>query len=89
MNNDKITFEQAAEKVKNLTQKPTDEEMLQLYGLYKQATLGDVTTSRPGFWNLVGCAKWDVWSEKKGISQEDAKLQYVALVKQLIHKYEN
>ena len=37
-------FNKAAEEVKNLKQKPSDEDMLKLYGLYKQATVGDVNT---------------------------------------------
>ena len=37
-------FLEAAEKVKNLKTKPNDSEMLELYGLYKQATVGDVNT---------------------------------------------
>jgi acyl-CoA-binding protein len=37
-------FNKAAESVKNLTQKPTDQELLDLYAYYKQATVGDVDT---------------------------------------------
>jgi acyl-CoA-binding protein len=37
-------FNQAAEKVKNLTKRPSDEELLELYALYKQATVGDNNT---------------------------------------------
>lgn len=49
--NHKIEFESfqqfnaAAEKVKSLTKRPTDEELLQLYALFKQASFGDNTTS--------------------------------------------
>ena len=38
------TFEEAAEAVKNLPKKPTDDELLELYALFKQATVGDVNT---------------------------------------------
>lgn len=37
-------FQKAAEEVKQLKTKPTDAEVLDIYGLYKQATLGDVNT---------------------------------------------
>ncbi len=37
-------FNTAAESVKKLTQKPTDQELLDLYAYYKQATVGDVDT---------------------------------------------
>lgn len=37
-------FQEAAEAVKTLTKRPTDNEFLELYALYKQATVGDVNT---------------------------------------------
>lgn len=37
-------FEDAAEAVKNLKAKPSDEELLELYALFKQATVGDCNT---------------------------------------------
>lgn len=36
-------FDKAAEDVKDLTKRPSDEELLELYALFKQATVGDVT----------------------------------------------
>lgn len=38
------SFEKAAEEVKVLKEKPNQKEMGDLYGLYKQATAGDVNT---------------------------------------------
>lgn len=37
-------FDTAAAEVKELKAKPADEEMLQVYALFKQATVGDVNT---------------------------------------------
>ena len=37
-------FNAAAEQVKVLKTKPNDTELLDLYGLFKQATVGDVDT---------------------------------------------
>lgn len=37
-------FEKLAEDVKNVKTRPSDQELLDLYGLYKQATVGDVNT---------------------------------------------
>jgi acyl-CoA-binding protein len=39
--------EEAAERLKSLTKRPSNEELLELYGLYKQATAGDNKTSQP------------------------------------------
>jgi len=81
-------FTAAAERVKTLKKTPSDAELLEIYGLYKQATVGDVNTSRPGLLDLKGKAKWDAWSALKGTSQEDAKGKYVALVDELAKKDE-
>jgi len=37
---------------------PSYEMMLTFYGLYKQATNGRCTSSRPYMWDVVGRAKW-------------------------------
>lgn len=35
-------FEEAVEIVKKLKTRPTDQELLEIYALYKQATCGDI-----------------------------------------------
>lgn len=35
-----------AEDVKNVKTRPEDQELLDMYGLYKQATVGDINTGR-------------------------------------------
>ncbi|EDO49351.1 predicted protein, partial [Nematostella vectensis] len=59
-------FQKAATEVKNLKEKPDDTEMLEVYALYKQATVGDINTARPGMLDFTGKAKWDAWEKKKG-----------------------
>lgn len=39
-------FEKIAEDVKKVKTRPTDQELLDLYGLYKQAVVGDINTGR-------------------------------------------
>ena len=65
----------------------TQEEMLQLYALFKQANVGDVNVPRPGMLDFKGKAKWDAWDKQKGKSAEDAMTEYVALVAELRAKY--
>ncbi|MCR6719526.1 MAG: acyl-CoA-binding protein [Chitinophagaceae bacterium] len=43
----KELFEQAVANSKMLSEKPSNEVLLQLYSLYKQATEGDVNTDPP------------------------------------------
>ena len=76
-------FEQAVVAVKGLTKDPGNDVKLKLYGLFKQATTGDATGSRPGFTNPVGRAKYDAWAKLSGTSTEAAQEQYVAIVRDL------
>ncbi|XP_066997695.1 acyl-CoA-binding protein [Anabrus simplex] len=80
-------FQKAAEDVKKLAKNPTDEELLEIYALYKQGTVGDVNTARPGMLDFKGKAKWDAWNSKKGMSSDAAKEAYIAKVEQLIQTY--
>lgn len=37
--------------------------------------------------DMKGKAKWDSWNDKKGISKDEAKNKYIALVDSLKGKY--
>lgn len=76
-------FAEAQDRVKKLARRPSNEQLLQLYALYKQATEGDARGSRPGMLDLVGRAKWDAWAARKGTPSDEAKRRYVALVDEL------
>ncbi|MCS6843737.1 MAG: acyl-CoA-binding protein [Caldilineales bacterium] len=83
----KAQFETAAKEVQQLSKRPDDQTLLKLYALYKQATVGDVQGSRPGFMDMAGRFKYDAWAKLKGMSSEDAMRSYVDLVAQLKAKY--
>jgi acyl-CoA-binding protein len=76
-------FEHAVTAAKALRDRPGDEDMLLLYALYKQGTTGDVNVPKPGFFDFVGVAKFEAWQKVRGTSRDDAKSQYVALVRKL------
>ncbi|KAF8951445.1 Acyl-CoA-binding domain-containing protein 1, partial [Haplosporangium bisporale] len=76
-------FDAAAVKVKTLTTSPSNSDLLELYALFKQATVGNNTTARPGMFDPKGKAKWDAWEAKKNVTAEDAEKQYIALVEKL------
>ena len=76
-------FTAAAEASKTLPKRPDNDTLLQMYSLYKQATVGDVEGKRPGFTDMVGRAKYDAWAKIKGMSAEDAKAAYTDLVEGL------
>ena len=79
----KSRFEIAAKEAQSLTKKPDNDTLLQLYALYKQATTGDVTGSRPGLFDAVGRAKYDAWAKAKGTTQDAAMQKYADLVDKL------
>ncbi|XP_021725570.1 acyl-CoA-binding protein-like [Chenopodium quinoa] len=79
----KEDFEEYAEKVKSLPS-CSNEDLLILYGLYKQATVGDVNTERPGLFDPKGKAKWDAWKGNEGKSTDDSMNDYITKAKQLL-----
>ncbi|NBV51113.1 acyl-CoA-binding protein [bacterium] len=79
-----MTFNEAAEAIKTLSSRPSNDTLLQLYALFKQGTEGDVTGNRPGLLDPKGRAKFDAWTQKKGLSKEESQQQYIALVKTLL-----
>ena len=83
MANLKAQFDQAVADSKLLAEKPDNMTLLKLYGLYKQASSGDVADKRPGFSDMVGRAKWDAWNALKGKGNETAMQEYVDLVESL------
>ena len=86
-------FEAAAKQVNDLSDAEAAKYMTDLYGLYKQATEGDVNM-KSGEVNAdeadqangpagLSQAQWESWDKYKGTSEEDAKRQYVAKVAEI------
>jgi acyl-CoA-binding protein len=76
-------FDAAAAASKQLPKRPDNDTLLKLYALYKQGSAGDVSGDRPGGFDFVGAAKYDAWAKVKGLSQDEAKRQYIVLVDSL------
>ena len=76
-------FEAAEANSKLLSEKPDNPTLLKIYGLYKQATLGDNGEKKPSFSDFVARAKWDAWTANKGVSQDEAKQKYIDLIESL------
>jgi acyl-CoA-binding protein len=80
-------FQASVTASQSLTKRPSNEELLELYALYKQATEGDVSGDRPGGFDFKAIAKYDAWAEKKGLSKDQAMQDYVKLVAKLKESY--
>ncbi|TRY74398.1 hypothetical protein TCAL_16864 [Tigriopus californicus] len=81
-------FEQAAKEVSEKINKTmTDDELKEIYAFYKQGSVGDINTERPGMLDFKGKAKWDAWNSKKGMAQDKAKEEYIAFAKKMMEKH--
>lgn len=81
------TLEEAVALTKKFTSRPSNEDLLKLYGLYKQATEGDNETERPGGFDFKAAAKYNAWLNLKGLSKEEAANQYLELVNKLAESH--
>ena len=77
-------FKNASEKVKLLSAKPSNDQLLQLYAYFKQGSEGNITGERPGGFDFKAIAKYDAWVSLLNISQAEAQEKYIDLVNNLI-----
>ncbi|GAA5862349.1 hypothetical protein JCM3774_002487 [Rhodotorula dairenensis] len=87
------TSSQFEEAVKLIAQPPSEgavqpsqDDKLLFYGLYKQATVGDNNTPKPGMMDFTGKYKWSAWDKQKGVSADEAKSKYVEHFLSLLDK---
>tara|TARA_B100000925_G_scaffold291892_1_gene282232 strand:+ start:3317 stop:3586 length:270 start_codon:yes stop_codon:yes gene_type:complete len=80
-------FKQSEDTVKSLKKRPTNDELLTLYALFKQATQGDVFGSRPSLINVKARAKWDAWKKLTGVQKDQAMENYSSTVEELVSRY--
>ncbi len=76
-------FERAVAESKQLTNRPDNATLLRMYALFKQASHGDERGERPGATDFVGRAKFDAWAALDGVSQEQARADYIELIESL------
>ena len=72
-------FADAQAKIKPVTGLGND-VLLDLYALFKQATVGNPTGDRPGMLDIKGRAKYDAWAKRKGMTKDAAMQAYIDLV---------
>lgn len=80
----KEEFLKAVAESKELTDRPSNETLLQLYSLYKQASEGDVNTEPPANpFDFVAKAKYNAWADLKGKTNDEAMKEYIGLIQKL------
>ncbi|KAK3400395.1 acyl-CoA-binding protein [Sordaria brevicollis] len=83
-------FEKAVADSKKLTSKPSNDDLLEIYALYKVATGADFSKAdKPGMFDLKGKAKYNAWQKvvDEGLSAEEAQTKYVAKVEEMKTQY--
>lgn len=81
------TFEEAVEKINNLLETPEDDELLVLYGLYKQSIHGNCNIPKPGMFDFKAKKKYEAWIKNYGRPAILCKKQYIEYAETLIDKY--
>jgi diazepam-binding inhibitor (GABA receptor modulating acyl-CoA-binding protein) len=77
-------FEKAVADSQSLSERPSNDTLLQLYSLFKQSTDGDVATDPPANpFDFVAKAKYEAWGALKGKTKEAAMQEYADLVNKL------
>ncbi|CAK1363117.1 Acyl-CoA-binding protein 1 [Cercospora beticola] len=82
-------FKKAAEESKKLKSKPTNDQLLKLYSLYKIGTGEDFSkATAPGMFDMTGKAKYNAWKAEveAGTQPEEAQKKYVEFVEELKSK---
>uniref|UniRef100_A0A6C0EDH5 ACB domain-containing protein n=1 Tax=viral metagenome TaxID=1070528 RepID=A0A6C0EDH5_9ZZZZ len=80
-------FINASKIIKKLCTEPNKDELGKLYGLFKQATIGDINTVKPNMLNYTAREKWNAWNMYNGIDKNEAEIQYINHVNELIQNY--
>jgi diazepam-binding inhibitor (GABA receptor modulating acyl-CoA-binding protein) len=70
-------FDKVKDLIREYGKSMNNDDLQVIYGLYKQATVGDVNTPEPSFYQLTEKAKWNAWAKNKGKSSDQAKQEYV------------
>ena len=86
-------FNSAVNIVRNLPKEgpivPSDALKLKFYAFFKQATHGPNDTSKPRFYHVVECFKWDAWKKLGDMPKEEAMNNYIRELKQIIDSLPN
>ncbi|KAI4251520.1 MAG: hypothetical protein L6R42_008352 [Xanthoria sp. 1 TBL-2021] len=84
-------FEKAVKDSRNLKAKPDNDELLELYSLFKQGSQDPsfAEATKPGMFDMTGKAKYNAWKavDDDGVSAKDAQEKYVKKVNSLKEKY--
>ncbi|XP_036318789.1 acyl-CoA-binding domain-containing protein 6 [Rhagoletis pomonella] len=76
-------FSEAAEHLQKIHHSIDSTDLLEIYGLYKQATCGRCNTQKPSVFNMQSRSKWCAWNDLGEMPSEEAKRLYIEKVQKL------
>lgn len=77
-------FDKAVADSKQLANRPSDDVMLHVYALYKQATIGDINLEPPSNpFDFLAKVKYSAWEGLKGKNKEESMQDYIDLIEKL------
>ena len=79
-----LQFNKAVNDIKNSGKIFDNKILLELYGYYKQSTIGDCNIQEPSFLFVKEKAKWDAWNNHKSLKKNHAMKKYINLVDKLL-----
>jgi acyl-CoA-binding protein len=77
-------FELAAKYIEQNHSKFDQGNLLEIYGLYKQSTVGKCNVPKPGIFNLQGKAKWNAWNQYGDMEPKTAMSRYIDKLTSLV-----
>lgn len=81
-------FIRSSKTAKLLPVSTDNDDLLCLYGYYKQATIGDCNVEQPRYniFDIKPYKKWEAWNKNKGMKKKEAMNNYINTVSIMINK---
>jgi diazepam-binding inhibitor (GABA receptor modulating acyl-CoA-binding protein) len=83
------SFQTSAKLIKTKISPISNEDLLTLYGLYKQSTCGDCNDSQPWSVQIQARQKWDAWFKYYGMQKAVAMQKYIDNVSEIMDSKPN
>lgn len=77
-------FEQSVQLIKTKTSPTSNDDLLILYGLYKQITQGNCNTPQPWAVQVEHRARWDAWFAHCNMNKNEAMQKYIQNVNDIM-----
>lgn len=86
LNTLELKFNTACNLIKIYPKTIENKDLLYLYGMFKQATVGNCNIKEPSSYDIKQYAKWNEWNNNKDIVKSIAMAFYISRVDELYTK---